>query len=122
MNKASILFIVVTSFFITISNCVPIVYVVYTGGTIGMKEGDDGWEPVSGYLEETMATMPEFQAEDMPTYVVHEFDPLLDSSNMYPSDWCVDYVLFIVIGMLFIILGLPLLWILLKTTLNTMAL
>ncbi|KAH3732957.1 L-asparaginase 1 [Pelomyxa schiedti] len=84
MRCGGVLFV---SLFVAICVANPIVYVVYTGGTIGMKQGDHGWEPVSGYLEELMASMPQFSASDMPTYVVKEFDPLLDSSNMYPSDW-----------------------------------
>jgi L-asparaginase len=31
--------------------------------------------------------MPELRHESMPEYVVHEYDPLLDSSNMTPREW-----------------------------------
>ena len=63
------------------------VYIVYTGGTIGMKRTRSGYVPASGYLQEQMAHMPELRHESMPSYTIHEYDPLLDSSNMTPAEW-----------------------------------
>ncbi len=63
------------------------VYIVYTGGTIGMRKSDRGYVPSSGYLQEMMNAMLEFESADMPDYEVHEYEPLLDSSNMTPQDW-----------------------------------
>ena len=63
------------------------VYIVYTGGTIGMRKSERGYVPSSGYLQEMMDAMPEFKSPDMPDYEVHEYEPLLDSSNMTPQDW-----------------------------------
>ena len=63
------------------------VYIAYTGGTIGMKETADGLKPVSGNLQRAMDDMVELRAEGMPNYYIHEYYPLLDSSNMTPSDW-----------------------------------
>jgi L-asparaginase len=34
-----------------------------------------------------MAAMPELADPRMPAYVIHEYEPLLDSSNMRPADW-----------------------------------
>jgi L-asparaginase len=34
-----------------------------------------------------MAAMPELADPRMPAYDIHEYDPLLDSSNMRPADW-----------------------------------
>jgi L-asparaginase len=34
-----------------------------------------------------MASMPELRHESMPDVTVHEYDPLLDSSNMTPAQW-----------------------------------
>jgi L-asparaginase len=65
----------------------PRILVAYTGGTIGMKETEDGHVPVSGYLQKQMQELSPFQADDVPNYDIHEFDPLLDSSNMMPEDW-----------------------------------
>ena len=63
------------------------VYIVYTGGTIGMKRTRTGYRPEPGYLQEQMAQMPELRHESMPAYTIHEYDPLLDSSNMTPAEW-----------------------------------
>jgi L-asparaginase len=63
------------------------IYIAYTGGTIGMRRSDAGWQPAPGFLAEAMAGMPDLQAEGMPTYEIHEFDSLLDSSNMTPPGW-----------------------------------
>jgi L-asparaginase len=64
------------------------VYIAYTGGTIGMKEDCDGnLVPVPGFLEEQMANMPELKDPSMPDYIINQYDPLLDSSNMTPDDW-----------------------------------
>jgi L-asparaginase len=63
------------------------VYVAYTGGTIGMKRTADGYVPQPGYLQKQMAAMPELRHASMPSFKIHEYDPLLDSSNMTPREW-----------------------------------
>jgi len=63
------------------------VYIAYTGGTIGMAMTPIGYAPVSGYLQELMETMHEFKNSSLPAYTIHEYSPLLDSSNMTPQDW-----------------------------------
>jgi L-asparaginase len=63
------------------------IYIAYTGGTIGMKHGRNGYRPESGYLQMQMRAMPELRHPTMPTFAVHEYDPLLDSSNMTPREW-----------------------------------
>lgn len=63
------------------------VYVAYTGGTIGMKRTARGYAPVPGYLAEVMGEMPELRHEEVPAFDIHEYDPILDSANMAPSDW-----------------------------------
>ena len=63
------------------------IYIAYTGGTIGMKPSSKGFIPAAGYLTETMAKMPEFHRKEMPSFTIHEYDNLLDSSDMVPSDW-----------------------------------
>jgi L-asparaginase len=65
----------------------PQIFVAYTGGTIGMKETEDGYAPASGYLQELMADLPPFQADPVPDYDIYEFDPLLDSSDLTPEEW-----------------------------------
>jgi L-asparaginase len=63
------------------------VYIVYTGGTIGMRRRRAGWVPEPGSLQEQMSTMPELRHPSMPSYTIHEYEPLLDSSNMTPVEW-----------------------------------
>ena len=62
------------------------VYIAYTGGTIGMQKLPDGYAPAPGYLEEQIAAMPELKSDSMPEYHIHEYDPLLDSSDMTPAE------------------------------------
>lgn len=52
-----------------------------------MKQSSRGWTPAPGYLQEQMQNSPVFHAEGMPEFTIHEFKPLLDSSNMTPRDW-----------------------------------
>jgi len=63
------------------------VYIAYTGGTIGMKRTRAGYVPASGFLQEQMDAMPELKHPSMPRFEVHEYAPLLDSSNMTPREW-----------------------------------
>lgn len=52
-----------------------------------MKRVAGAYAPVAGYLGERLAQMPEMDAPEMPTYTLHEYEPLLDSANMTPKDW-----------------------------------
>lgn len=63
------------------------IYVAYTGGTIGMQKTDQGFVPVAGFLTNCVNSMPEFFHDDMPDFVIHEYCPLMDSSDMAPTDW-----------------------------------
>jgi L-asparaginase len=63
------------------------VYIAYTGGTIGMKKTGGSYTPVPGYLQIQMEQIPELSRNYLPAYDIHEYDPLLDSSNMTPRDW-----------------------------------
>ncbi len=63
------------------------VYIAYTGGTIGMKPSDKGFVPEAGYFAEQINKLPELAYPDMPEIVVHEYDNLIDSSNITPDDW-----------------------------------
>ncbi len=65
-------------------------YIIYTGGTIGMQMQHGSYAPSPGYLVDRLASMPELSSDLMPEYDVHEYEPLLDSSNMSPSDWLSD--------------------------------
>jgi len=63
------------------------IYVAYTGGTIGMQKTAQGFAPVAGFLTNCVKSMPEFYHDEMPDFVIHEYSPLIDSSDMAPTDW-----------------------------------
>jgi L-asparaginase len=63
------------------------IYIAYTGGTIGMRHSRDGYEPAPGYLQALMGHMPELANPEMPGYAIHEYEPLIDSSDMHPRNW-----------------------------------
>ncbi len=63
------------------------IYVAYTGGTIGMQRSSHGYIPVSGHLQQQLLNMPEFHRPEMPDFTIHEYQPLMDSSDMTPRDW-----------------------------------
>ena len=64
------------------------IYIAYTGGTIGMQKSlDHGYVPVAGFMDKQLAGMPEFHRPEMPDYSIHEYSPLMDSSDMTPLDW-----------------------------------
>ena len=63
------------------------VYIAHTGGTIGMSQTGDGYRPSRGNLQKQMKAMAELKHRSMPAYTVHEYEPLLDSSNMTPAEW-----------------------------------
>ena len=52
-----------------------------------MKESDQGYVPVKGHLSDSIKNLPDFHREEMPEFVINEYIPLIDSSNMTPSDW-----------------------------------
>lgn len=60
--------------------------IVYTGGTFGMRRTAAGYAPDAGLaelLDKVLSTVP----TELPDYHLMEFDQLLDSANMAPSDW-----------------------------------
>lgn len=63
------------------------VYIIYTGGTIGMSKTKDGYAPLKGNMEKELELIRELKNDEMPTYKFHEYEPLLDSANMNLKDW-----------------------------------
>jgi lysophospholipase len=76
------------------------VLVLYTGGTIGMREGPRGYEPVPGFFADKISTLPQLHDPSRPrfttypsqskrrvAYDVRAYDPLLDSANVSPREW-----------------------------------
>jgi len=71
-------------------NPVGRVLLVYTGGTLGMIKTHGSWAPhhERGSLARLISAMVEFHDDSMPDIDMVEYDPLLDSSNIGPKDWC----------------------------------
>ncbi|WP_100913454.1 asparaginase [Pseudoalteromonas spongiae] len=63
------------------------IYIAYTGGTIGMKKSSKGYIPAEGFLTQTVKASAEFNREEMPLFDIHEYCPLIDSSDMSPMHW-----------------------------------
>lgn len=60
---------------------------LHVGGTIGMAPSNRGFSPRPGFLRAQLEQTPEIHHPEMPKFQLIETDPLLDSSNMTPSDW-----------------------------------
>ena len=52
-----------------------------------MQRSAQGYVPVSGHLQQQLLAMPEFHRPEMPSFSIHEYQPLMDSSDMTPQDW-----------------------------------
>ena len=63
------------------------VLIIYTGGTIGMVETEDGYATKSGYLHRVLSKMSELFHSGMPQWELIEFERICDSSNISISDW-----------------------------------
>ncbi len=63
------------------------IYIAYTGGTIGMTPSPEGYRPQTGFLSDCVNSSPEFSRPEMPEFTINEYAPLIDSSDMKPSDW-----------------------------------
>jgi L-asparaginase len=62
------------------------IFILYTGGNIGMKKTEDGYVPCLGILDEILKDITK-NRKDISNYFIHEYDTLLDSSNITPEDW-----------------------------------
>ncbi len=63
------------------------ILILNTGGTISSVKTDHGYEPVKGYVVKKLAETPALSHPDIPHYVIKEYEPLLDSSNMTVNEW-----------------------------------
>jgi L-asparaginase len=63
------------------------IFVLYTGGTIGMRRSAGGYAPEAG-LDAMMADMlpPRFRTE-VADLTLYEYPHLIDSANIRPGDW-----------------------------------
>ncbi|MDX2346721.1 MAG: asparaginase [Legionella sp.] len=63
------------------------ILILNTGGTISSIKTKTGYQPVNAYVAKALDAIPAFSHVDMPQYEVHEYEPLLDSSNLSCEDW-----------------------------------
>ena len=63
------------------------IYILYTGGTIGMQHSPNGYVPMTGLAELIAQKIPVHLSANMPEYVLEELDHLIDSTNATPNDW-----------------------------------
>lgn len=63
------------------------ILILNTGGTISSVKTADGYAPVPGFVKSALANIPALSHADMPAYVIEEYEPLLDSSNMTVHEW-----------------------------------
>jgi len=63
------------------------VLIIHTGGTIGMHPSDQGYVPVPGFEALLRERLIGQAQQNLPRFDLLEFDQLIDSSNIQPSDW-----------------------------------
>ena len=63
------------------------VLILNTGGTIGMRATDKGFQVESGFFEQQFNKLPEIDAPEMPEIEIGSFNPLVDSAQMTPEHW-----------------------------------
>ncbi|MFC4158226.1 asparaginase domain-containing protein [Chitinimonas lacunae] len=61
-------------------------FVIYAGGTIGMQKTAAGHAPAAGYLPTELAAIAR-RTPGFPDYLLKEYSPLIDSSNLQPAHW-----------------------------------
>lgn len=52
-----------------------------------MVHSSNGYAPAPGYVKAALAQLPALSHPEMPDYVIKEYEPLLDSSNMTLNEW-----------------------------------
>jgi L-asparaginase len=63
------------------------VLIIYTGGTIGMKQSQQGYEPDILFPDKIKADIGSIKDPQIPEFEIISMSPLLDSSNMNPDNW-----------------------------------
>lgn len=63
------------------------ILILNTGGTISSVKTADGYSPMPGYVNDALKNIPALFHAEMPSYVIKEYQPLLDSSNMTVNEW-----------------------------------
>lgn len=65
------------------------IYVIYTGGTIGMVKSDRGFIPDESVLQDRLANLKRLYFNDLPDFTLHQYPDLIDSSNVTPYNWVI---------------------------------
>ncbi len=63
------------------------VLILYTGGTIGMTRGENGYTPQKGKFLEALNAISDLSSPELPEWELLELNTLLDSSNMTVREW-----------------------------------
>ncbi len=66
------------------------ILILYTGGTIGMVPSAQGYIPAAGFearLRKQLSNQQHKSTIQLPEFDVLEFETLIDSANLQPSDW-----------------------------------
>ena len=63
------------------------ILILNTGGTISSIKTMRGYEPIPNLVEDTLKKISILSHPDMPHYTIHEYQPLIDSSNMSVAIW-----------------------------------
>ena len=63
------------------------VCIIYTGGTIGMVSGENGYIPKEGVFAQALRQINDIHRPEFPRWELIEFSPLLDSSNIAVPEW-----------------------------------
>lgn len=63
------------------------IYILYTGGTIGMQASEQGYIPTGGLEQLIAEKIPLHLSAAIPEYQLEELDQLIDSTNAQPQDW-----------------------------------
>ena len=63
------------------------ILIINTGGTISSVRTAHGFTPKQGCLQKTLPKILGLSHPAMPAYDIHEYNPLLDSSNMTLAQW-----------------------------------
>lgn len=63
------------------------IYILYTGGTIGMQRSERGYVPMSGLDRLLAEKIPPHLSASVPEYQLEELETLIDSTNATPADW-----------------------------------
>eukprot|EP00930_Biecheleria_cincta_P050019 TRINITY_DN35207_c0_g1_i1.p1 TRINITY_DN35207_c0_g1~~TRINITY_DN35207_c0_g1_i1.p1 ORF type:complete len:421 (+),score=68.21 TRINITY_DN35207_c0_g1_i1:87-1349(+) len=70
-------------------NSLRTVLIIYTGGTIGMQEMENGsLGLVPRTFQSELKQMKEINQQNVPQCYFYEFNPILDSADMSSEDWC----------------------------------